>query len=56
MSNTVSDSRGWFCYELECPQVIGRTGAYRDQHHVTAAYVLHVAALFRVEFDLAVAG
>lgn len=50
------DSRGWFCYELECPPVMGRTVAYWDQHHITAAYALHIAEPFRAAFRRAMNG
>jgi hypothetical protein len=44
------DTRGWFCYEAECPAVIARTIVYKDAHHVTVAYSLRRAAMFRVAF------
>jgi hypothetical protein len=28
-------SRGWFCFEYQCPMVIGRTIVYRDTGHIT---------------------
>jgi hypothetical protein len=31
-------TRGRFCFERMCPPVIGRTIAYKDPHHITAAY------------------
>jgi hypothetical protein len=44
------DTRGWFCFERQCPTVIGRTIAYRDPHHITAAYAVRLSAVFRVAF------
>jgi hypothetical protein len=41
------DTRGWFCFERMCPPVIGRTIAYKDPHHITAAYALRLTSLFR---------
>ena len=40
-------TRGWFCFELTCPPVIGRTIAYKDPHHITAAYAGRLTAVFR---------
>ncbi len=47
-------TRGFFCYENECPIVIGRTIAYRDLDHITKPYALQLAAPFRAAFRLAV--
>jgi hypothetical protein len=44
------DTRGWFCFERECPAVIGRTIVYKDPHHITAAYALRLSAVFRAAF------
>ena len=44
------DTRGWFCFEYQCPAVIGRTIAYKDYHHITAAYSLRLAGTFRAAF------
>jgi peptidoglycan/LPS O-acetylase OafA/YrhL len=40
-------TRGWFCFERMCPPVIGRTIAYKDPHHITAAYAGRLTAVFR---------
>jgi peptidoglycan/LPS O-acetylase OafA/YrhL len=40
-------TRGWFCFERMCPPVIGRTIAYKDPHHITAAYAARLGAVFR---------
>jgi peptidoglycan/LPS O-acetylase OafA/YrhL len=50
------DSRGWFCFEYECPPVIGRTIAYKDYHHITAAYAIRLTWTFRAAFLRAVRG
>jgi SGNH domain (fused to AT3 domains) len=50
------DSRGWFCFELRCPPVIGRTVVYWDQHHITGAYVVHIAEPFRAALARAAKG
>ncbi|MEA2370995.1 MAG: hypothetical protein QOH12_1389, partial [Solirubrobacteraceae bacterium] len=44
------NTRGWFCFESQCPMVIGRTIAYRDLGHITRAYALELAAPFRAAF------
>ena len=41
------DNRGWFCFERHCPTVIGHIIAYRDWHHITVSYALHLAPTFR---------
>jgi peptidoglycan/LPS O-acetylase OafA/YrhL len=33
----------WFCYELMCPPVIGRTIAMRDSEHMTTDYAVELA-------------
>jgi hypothetical protein len=43
-------TRGWFCYQNECPMVVGRTIVYRDGGHITPEYVLKLAAPFRTAF------
>lgn len=48
------DTRGWFCFQAECPAVIGRTIVYKDPHHVTVAYVQRRAATFRGAFRRAI--
>jgi peptidoglycan/LPS O-acetylase OafA/YrhL len=40
-------TRGWFCFDQTCPPVIGRTIAYKDPHHITAAYAARLTAVFR---------
>jgi hypothetical protein len=41
------DTKGWFCFEGQCPMVVGHTIVYRDLTHVTAAYASELAAPFR---------
>jgi hypothetical protein len=43
-------TRGWFCYQSECPMVIGRRIAYRDTGHITKTYALALRAAFRSSF------
>jgi peptidoglycan/LPS O-acetylase OafA/YrhL len=44
------DTIGWFCFENQCPMVIGNTISYRDNDHVTQTYVLELRELFRDAF------
>ncbi len=44
------DTRGWFCFEYQCPAVVGRTIVYKDNHHITSTYALRRAATFRAGF------
>ena len=48
-------TRGFFCFERECPAVIGHTVAYWDNSHITAAYAVQVASAFRTAFVRAAA-
>ena len=43
-------TRGFVCFDRECPAVIGHTIVYRDNNHVTAAYSAQVADAFRAGF------
>ena len=43
-------TRGWFCYDSQCPMVVGHTVVYRDLGHITASYALALVAPFRTEF------
>jgi peptidoglycan/LPS O-acetylase OafA/YrhL len=38
---------GWFCFEHQCPMVIGNTIAFRDDSHVSVTYALQLRELFR---------
>ncbi|MDP9223433.1 MAG: acyltransferase, partial [Actinomycetota bacterium] len=33
-------TRGWFCYQNQCPMVVARTIVYRDLGHITQTYAL----------------
>ena len=44
------DTRGWFCFERQCPPVIGRTIVYKDYHHVTVAYAVRLSTTFATAF------
>jgi SGNH domain (fused to AT3 domains) len=46
------DTQGWFCFESQCPAVIGHTIAYKDPHHITAAYSVRLAWTFRAAVRL----
>jgi peptidoglycan/LPS O-acetylase OafA/YrhL len=43
-------TRGFFCFERQCPAVIGHTVAYWDNSHITAAYAVQIAGAFRTAF------
>jgi peptidoglycan/LPS O-acetylase OafA/YrhL len=43
-------TRGFLCYEQQCPAIIRRTIAYWDNSHITAAYAIQVAGAFRARF------
>jgi hypothetical protein len=43
-------TRGFLCYERQCPAVIRQTIAYWDNSHITAAYAIQVAGAFRTRF------
>jgi peptidoglycan/LPS O-acetylase OafA/YrhL len=47
-------TRGWFCFESQCPMVVGRTVVYRDTGHLTKAYAVDLAEPFRAAFKRAV--
>ena len=49
------DTRGWFCFENECPIVVGHTIVFRDTNHMTTEYALELALPFRVAFKAALA-
>ena len=44
------NTQAWFCYEAQCPMVVGRIIVYRDTGHVTLPYMLQLAAPFRSAF------
>jgi len=41
------DATPWFCFENECPLVVGHT---KDNNHVTSDYALQLPDLFRDGF------
>ena len=43
-------TRGWFCYQRQCPMVVGQTIVYRDLGHMTQTYALALSAVFRSSF------
>jgi SGNH domain (fused to AT3 domains) len=47
------DTKGWFCFENECPTVVGHTVVYRDTGHITKEYALTLASAFRQAFERA---
>jgi peptidoglycan/LPS O-acetylase OafA/YrhL len=44
------DTIGWFCFENQCPMVVGQTITYRDIDHITQTYALELRELFRAAF------
>jgi peptidoglycan/LPS O-acetylase OafA/YrhL len=50
------DSIGWFCFQYECPLVIGHTIAFLDPAHITRAYAQELAGPFGQAFRRAVSG
>jgi hypothetical protein len=48
------DPTGWFCYQSQCPLVVGNLITYRDIDHVSATYARALGAAFDSAFDLAV--
>jgi peptidoglycan/LPS O-acetylase OafA/YrhL len=50
----VIDPTGWFCYQEQCPLVVGNLITYRDTDHVSATYAAALSAAFRAEFNLAI--
>jgi peptidoglycan/LPS O-acetylase OafA/YrhL len=43
-------TRGFVCFERRCPAVIGRTIAWADDNHVSAAYSAQLGGAFRAAF------
>jgi peptidoglycan/LPS O-acetylase OafA/YrhL len=43
-------TRGWFCYQFQCPMVVAGTIVYRDKGHITKTYALKLSAPFRTAF------
>jgi peptidoglycan/LPS O-acetylase OafA/YrhL len=47
------DTIGWFCFENQCPMIVGHTIAYRDNQHISTTYALELRQLFRDAFKQA---
>jgi len=43
-------TRSWFCYQSQCPMVVGHTIVYRDTGHITQAYAIELVAPYRAAF------
>ncbi len=43
-------TRGFLCFENQCPTVIGHTIAWMDDNHLTVAYSTQIAGAFRAAF------
>jgi peptidoglycan/LPS O-acetylase OafA/YrhL len=43
-------TRGWFCYQNQCPMVVANTIVYRDTGHITKSYALALTPPFRAAF------
>ena len=48
-------TRGFACYQRQCPAVVGRMIAWRDNNHLSAVYSAELADAFRAGFLRAVA-
>ena len=43
-------TRGWLCYQNQCPMVVGTTVVYADTSHLTVEYAQRLTGPFRVAF------
>jgi peptidoglycan/LPS O-acetylase OafA/YrhL len=43
-------TRGWLCYQNQCPMVVGTTVVYADTSHLTVQYADRLTAVFRTAF------
>ena len=43
-------TRGFVCFQRQCPAVIGHTIVWMDNNHLTVAYSAELAAPFRLAF------
>jgi len=50
------DTLGWFCYQKQCPAVVGHTVTYRENDHISQSYGKELRGLFRAAFVRAVSG
>jgi SGNH domain (fused to AT3 domains) len=48
------NTRGFVCFERRCPAVIGRTIAWADTNHVSAAYSAQLGGAFRAALTRAI--
>jgi hypothetical protein len=48
------DPTGWFCYESQCPLIVGNLITYRDNNHVSQTYAAALGAVFRAAFEAAI--
>jgi hypothetical protein len=44
------DTLGWFCFESQCPMVIGHVVTYREDDHISMTYATALKELFRAAF------
>jgi peptidoglycan/LPS O-acetylase OafA/YrhL len=44
------DTTGWFCFEDQCPVVVGHTITRLDGSHVTVTYATELSGVFRTAF------
>lgn len=44
------DTTGWFCFEDQCPLVVGHTITRLDGSHVTRTYATQLSGVFRTAF------
>ncbi|HXJ65242.1 MAG TPA: acyltransferase family protein [Actinomycetota bacterium] len=44
------DTWGWFCFERQCPTVVGHTVTYRENDHISPSYATELRELFRAAF------
>ena len=50
------DTDGWFCFERQCPAVVGHRVTHRVSDHMTHSYGETLGDLFREEFRLHLLG
>jgi hypothetical protein len=45
------DTTGWFCYDAQCPLVVGNLITYRDDTHVSQIYAAALSGALKAAFD-----
>ena len=50
------DTIGWFCFQGQCPMVVGHTVTFRDNDHITQTYALELRGLFHDALTRALSG